>query len=193
MNGSSTAFGPFLLRTLLTLLALVIPQGYTLSMAGSFAVAVHRNGFPGDFGAWGFVVGAVVAFVALAMLSHMGQGGWVAKFPTGLGALLKVGGRRRRALGVQPMSAAPNAFETGDGLRTLQPDEGSSSTCAITCRPKRHANEFRANGGREASRQAGCGSLGRAVEQRRFGGPGSWRTWTVRSRDAAPQEPLAVT
>lgn len=32
-------------------------------------------------------------------------------------------GTRRRALGVEPMTCAPNAFQSGDGLRTLQPGE----------------------------------------------------------------------
>lgn len=32
-------------------------------------------------------------------------------------------GRRRRGLGLEPMTAAPNAFRTGDGLRTLAPGE----------------------------------------------------------------------
>ena len=32
-------------------------------------------------------------------------------------------GRRRRGLGIEPMTAAPNAFRTGDGLVTLQPGE----------------------------------------------------------------------
>lgn len=36
--------------------------------------------------------------------------------------------RRRRSLGVEPMTAAPNAFRTGDGLRTLDP----GSTCQAT-------------------------------------------------------------
>jgi aldose 1-epimerase len=31
--------------------------------------------------------------------------------------------RRRRGLGVEPMTAAPNAFQTGDGLRILAPGE----------------------------------------------------------------------
>lgn len=30
---------------------------------------------------------------------------------------------RRRSLGVEPMTCAPNAFQSGDGLRTLQPGE----------------------------------------------------------------------
>ena len=36
--------------------------------------------------------------------------------------------RRRRALAVEPMTCAPNAFQTGDGLRTLAPR--ASLTCA---------------------------------------------------------------
>jgi aldose 1-epimerase len=31
--------------------------------------------------------------------------------------------RRRRSLGVEPMTCAPNAFQSGEGLRTLQPGE----------------------------------------------------------------------
>jgi aldose 1-epimerase len=31
--------------------------------------------------------------------------------------------RRRRGLGVEPMTAAPNAFRSGDGLVVLEPDE----------------------------------------------------------------------
>ncbi|HSD76903.1 MAG TPA: aldose 1-epimerase family protein [Solirubrobacteraceae bacterium] len=36
--------------------------------------------------------------------------------------------RRRRSLGVEPMTCAPDAFRSGDGLRTLAP--GESLTCA---------------------------------------------------------------
>jgi aldose 1-epimerase len=36
--------------------------------------------------------------------------------------------RRRRSLAVEPMTCAPNAFRSGDGLRTLAP--GQSLTCA---------------------------------------------------------------
>jgi aldose 1-epimerase len=39
--------------------------------------------------------------------------------------------RRRRALGVEPMTAAPNAFQTGDGLRTLEPGQISTSSWGI--------------------------------------------------------------
>jgi aldose 1-epimerase len=41
--------------------------------------------------------------------------------------------RRRRGLGVEPMTAAPNAFRTGDGLTTLQP--GQSHTATWELRP----------------------------------------------------------
>jgi aldose 1-epimerase len=36
--------------------------------------------------------------------------------------------RRRRGLGIEPMTAAPNAFVTGDGLRVLEPGETSTAT-----------------------------------------------------------------
>jgi aldose 1-epimerase len=36
--------------------------------------------------------------------------------------------RRRRGLGVEPMTAAPNAFVTGDGLQVLEPGETSTAT-----------------------------------------------------------------
>ncbi|MDQ6876537.1 MAG: hypothetical protein M3082_02325 [Candidatus Dormibacteraeota bacterium] len=61
-------------------------------------------------------------------------------------------GRRRRALGVEPIVAAPNAFLSGQGLRTLQPDEACSSTWGITKQAEFPRSEFRASGGREASR-----------------------------------------
>jgi aldose 1-epimerase len=35
--------------------------------------------------------------------------------------------RRRRALGLEPMTCAPNAFRSGDGLQTLQPGEAAIS------------------------------------------------------------------
>jgi hypothetical protein len=58
--------GPHVARTLVTL---TIPQGYTLSVAGTFAVTSHRYGSPFLAEAWGFVAGAVVAFLVLASLS----------------------------------------------------------------------------------------------------------------------------
>jgi len=39
--------------------------------------------------------------------------------------------RRRRGLGVEPMTCAPNAFQTGDGLRTLAPGELFASSWGI--------------------------------------------------------------
>ena len=40
--------------------------------------------------------------------------------------------RRRRGLGVEPMTCAPNALQTGEGLRTLQPQETFSSQWGIS-------------------------------------------------------------
>lgn len=81
------SFDSFLVRSLVTL---VIPQGYTLSIAGSFAVAVHRYGFPYDPDAWGFVAGAVFAFVALAIIARGALSGSIAALPMGLRALINV-------------------------------------------------------------------------------------------------------
>ncbi len=39
--------------------------------------------------------------------------------------------RRRRGLGIEPMTCAPNAFESGDGLRSLAPDESFTSAWGI--------------------------------------------------------------
>lgn len=81
------SYESFLVRSLITL---VIPQGYTLSIAGAFAVAVHRYGFPFDANAWTFVAGAVAAFVGLAIATKSGLSGSVVALPTGLRALLNV-------------------------------------------------------------------------------------------------------
>lgn len=81
------SFDSFLVRSLITL---VIPQGYTLSIAGSFAVAVRRYGFPADLDAWGFVAGAVAAFVALAIIARGSIGGTIAPLPMGLRALINI-------------------------------------------------------------------------------------------------------
>ena len=84
----ATPFRSFLLRSLVTL---VIPQGYTLSIAGSFAVAVRRYGFPADLEAWGFVAGAVAAFVGLAIVAHgVLRGGSIAELPMGLRVLINI-------------------------------------------------------------------------------------------------------
>lgn len=39
--------------------------------------------------------------------------------------------RRRRAIAIEPMTAAPNAFQSGDGLRVLEPGEQFSSAWGI--------------------------------------------------------------
>jgi len=39
--------------------------------------------------------------------------------------------RRRRGLGVEPMTCAPNAFHTGDGMRTLAPGESFASSWGL--------------------------------------------------------------
>jgi len=40
--------------------------------------------------------------------------------------------RRRKGLGVEPMTCAPNALQSGDGLRTLEPGESCTSTWGIS-------------------------------------------------------------
>ena len=47
------------------------------------------------------------------------------------GDTLSDAGRRRRSLGVEPMTAAPNAFQSGDGLRVLEPGEAYRSEWGI--------------------------------------------------------------
>jgi aldose 1-epimerase len=42
--------------------------------------------------------------------------------------------RRRRSLAVEPMTCAPNAFETGDGLQVLEPGDQSVSAWGIEVR-----------------------------------------------------------
>jgi hypothetical protein len=79
--------GSFLARSLVTL---VVPQGYTLSIAGAFAVAVHRYGFPVDLSVWTFVAGAVLAFVALAVAGRSQLSGSIPALPAGLRALVNV-------------------------------------------------------------------------------------------------------
>jgi len=45
--------------------------------------------------------------------------------------------RRRRSLAVEPMTCAPNAFVSGDGLRVLEPDESWTTTWGIAPGPGR--------------------------------------------------------
>lgn len=40
-------------------------------------------------------------------------------------------GRRRRSLAIEPMTCAPNAFVTGDGLRVLEPEESWTTVWGI--------------------------------------------------------------
>lgn len=40
-------------------------------------------------------------------------------------------GRRRRGLAIEPMTCAPNAFVTGDGLRVLEPEESWTTVWGI--------------------------------------------------------------
>ena len=47
------------------------------------------------------------------------------------GDTLSDASRRRRSLGVEPMTAAPNAFQSGDGLRVLEPGETCRSEWGI--------------------------------------------------------------
>jgi aldose 1-epimerase len=42
------------------------------------------------------------------------------------------GARRRKSLAVEPMTCAPNAFRSGDGLRTLAPGATAEATWSIT-------------------------------------------------------------
>jgi hypothetical protein len=86
-KGPPQSLDSFLVRSLLTLM---IPQGYTLSIAGSFAIAVNRYGFPFDLNAWGFVAGAVAAFVALAVLARGSLSGDIAALPMGFRALINI-------------------------------------------------------------------------------------------------------
>jgi len=45
--------------------------------------------------------------------------------------------RRRRGLAIEPMTCAPNAFVTGDGLRVLEPEESWTTVWGIAAGPAR--------------------------------------------------------
>lgn len=62
----TSVFGAHLRKTVSSL---TVPQGYTLSIAGTLAVAGHRYGPPTLVEGWFFVLGAVVVFLALAAFS----------------------------------------------------------------------------------------------------------------------------
>lgn len=45
--------------------------------------------------------------------------------------------RRRRGVAIEPMTCAPNAFVTGDGLRVLEPEESWTTVWGIAAEPAR--------------------------------------------------------
>ncbi len=45
--------------------------------------------------------------------------------------------RRRRSVALEPMTCAPNAFVTGDGLRVLEPEESWTTTWGLAAGPGR--------------------------------------------------------
>lgn len=51
------------------------------------------------------------------------------------GDMLTDPARRRRAIAIEPMTAAPNAFQTGDGLQVLEPGETFTSGWGIELEP----------------------------------------------------------
>ena len=62
----------FALRDLTS--ALVVPQGFTLSIAGTLAGTIGQRGIPHIFDVWMFVVGAGLSFCVLAILSGNTRG-----------------------------------------------------------------------------------------------------------------------
>lgn len=48
---------------------LVVPQGFSLSVAGVFVILVGEKGYPGPTATWMFLVGATSAFSAIAVIS----------------------------------------------------------------------------------------------------------------------------
>lgn len=47
---------------------LIVPQGFTLAVAGSIAICLGRHGFPGPVGVWLFVAGAAVGYWLVVLL-----------------------------------------------------------------------------------------------------------------------------
>ncbi len=109
------------------------------------------------------------------------------------GDSLPEAGGRRRALGVEPMSSALNAFQRRDGLRKLQPDVAFSPPWGIIVPTEVPHNGFRANSGHEASTQAGCGSLGRGFGAKKIRWPGKLENFDGALDGRRPQKPHAVT
>jgi hypothetical protein len=53
---------------------LIVPQGFTLAVAGSVTICVGRHGFPGPLGVWLFVVGAAVGYwTVVAVVGALGE------------------------------------------------------------------------------------------------------------------------
>lgn len=46
---------------------LVLPQGFTLAIAGSLAICLGRHGYPGPVGVWLFVAGASAGYCLLVL------------------------------------------------------------------------------------------------------------------------------
>jgi hypothetical protein len=46
---------------------LVLPQGFTLAIAGSLAICLGRHGYPGPLGVWLFVAGASAGYCLLIL------------------------------------------------------------------------------------------------------------------------------
>jgi len=53
---------------------LIVPQGFTLAVAGSVTICVGRHGFPGPVGVWLFVAGAAVGYwLVVAVVGALGE------------------------------------------------------------------------------------------------------------------------
>ena len=53
---------------------LIVPQGFTLAVAGSVTICVGRHGFPGPVGVWLFVAGAAIGYwLVVAVVGALGE------------------------------------------------------------------------------------------------------------------------
>jgi hypothetical protein len=53
---------------------LIVPQGFTLAVAGSVTICVGRHGFPGPVGVWLFVAGAALGYwLVVAVVGALGE------------------------------------------------------------------------------------------------------------------------
>lgn len=48
---------------------IAVPQGFTLSIAGTLTITIGERGFPGAVGVWLFIAGAGAGFAAVTVLS----------------------------------------------------------------------------------------------------------------------------